>query len=86
VIRAVTTSACSSYSEETFHRLMDKANEDTKECSVYTEAVACNKAINAMNRLNDYMSENKDKVTAHLKVHPFDMEQIERMTKPLEKR
>ncbi len=74
---------CSSFDEDKFHRLLDEADEIAKECEIYKKEVACNKAVNKVSRLKDFMDANEEAVIKHFKAHPTDEKLIFSIQKSL---
>ncbi|MDH5573841.1 MAG: hypothetical protein OEY89_18900 [Gammaproteobacteria bacterium] len=66
----------SSFSEDTLHQMLDEADELAKECAVYEREVACNKTVNKLTRLIEYINNNESESTAHFKSHPFDLQKL----------
>jgi hypothetical protein len=74
---AILVAGCSSsFSEDTLHQMLDEADELAKECAVYEREVACNKTVNRLTRLMEYINENESEATAHFKSHPFDLQKL----------
>ena len=81
LVFAVFVSGCSSFSEDTFHELLTEADELTIECAVFKQEVACNKALNKVTRLYEYMVANSDEANKHLRSHSYDAELYLRIQK-----
>ena len=71
------TACSSSFSEAAFHKMLDEADEVAKECAIYKREVACNKAVNKLTRLVEYINENDSEASKHFKSHPFDLQKLQ---------
>ena len=59
--------------------MLDDADEVAIECAIYKREIACNKTVNRLTRLMEYIDANEAAAAKHIKAHPFDLQKLKRI-------